>query len=309
MAVSDSRATDLALSARTFLAQHDLHPDPDTYLAHGYVNLCLRAWPGATGAPLHLATQWALWTWLADDVLDTELRDAPRKEVSQLVGQLVDVLYEDEQPHLGDHPTVRALADLVVWTQTTMPGDWWVRYREQLEVWLHAAADKLLSYVQPARTPTLREYLALRPADGGMVLAAMWCELAHQCITPDWSTPLVQSLLRSFSMCGILANDLAAGPGDTFTAVAALVRTAGLTVGVARERVQELLRAEEFRYWWLYTAAREMADAPQSAAETGDVVLDASRFALHLDRFRRALAEWTAASSRYVLAAPAEPAP
>jgi hypothetical protein len=296
------------VSARTFLAQHDLHPDPDTYLAHGYVALCLKAWPDTGGAPLHLATQWALWTWLADDVLDSELRDASRKEVSQLIGRLVDVLYEAEQPRPGDHATVRALADLVVWTRTAMPGDWWVRYREHLELWLHAAADKLLHYVQPGQAPTLREYLAVRPADGGMLLAAMWCELAHQCITPDWASPPVQSLLACFSMCGVLVNDLAAAPEDVFTAVTALARAAGLSVAVAREQVQALLRAEEDRFSFLYVAVREFPDELQPLSGSDGAVLT-RRFALHLERFRWALKDWTAASSRYALAAPSEPAP
>jgi hypothetical protein len=307
-AVSDPRGFDLYVSAQTFLAQHDLHPDPDTYLAHGYVPLCLKAWPATAGAPLRLATQWALWTWRADDVFDTELCDATPDAVSVLIVRLIGVADGVDRPWPGDHPLVAALGQLVAETRAMMPGIWWARYRDQLESWIHAATEKLLTYVQPGRTPTLREYLALRPADGGMVLAAMWTELAHQCLTADWSTPPVQSLLRCFSTCGILANDLAADAGDTFTAVTALVRTAGMPVAEARERVRELLRAEEHRFWWLYTAVREMPDELQPQASRSGPVLDTSRFALHLDRFRRALTEWTAGSSRYALAAPAEPA-
>lgn len=308
MEVSDPRGFDLYVRAQTFLAQHDLHPDPDTYLAHGYVPLCLKAWPATAGAPLRLATQWALWTWRADDVFDTELRDATPDAISGLVVRLIGVTDGVDHPRPGDHPIVHALEHLVAETRAMMPGIWWERYRAELESWLHAATDKLLTFVQPGRVPTLREYLALRPIDSGMTLAAMWCELAHQCLTADWATPPVQSLLRSFSTCGVLANDLAADPGDTFTAVNALVHTAGMPIAEARERVRELLRAEEHRFWWLYTAVRELPDEPQPQAARSGPVLDTSRFALHLSHFRRALTEWTAGSSRYAPAAPAEPA-
>lgn len=64
---------------------------------------------------------------------------------------------------------------------------------------MHAACAKLVDFVQPRRTPTLREYLLLRPTDGGMVLAAMWCELAGRCVTPDWHDALVQSLLADWT--------------------------------------------------------------------------------------------------------------
>ncbi|MDH6131802.1 hypothetical protein P3T37_001176 [Kitasatospora sp. MAA4] len=296
-APSDLRRTDLYVGARTWMVQHGLHPDPDAYLAHGYVGLCLRAWPTATGAPLHLATQWALLVWLLDDELDQEQRDAAPEVIDRLVLALLNTAACARRPVAGDHALVHALADLVERSREMMPGYWWGRYRRQLAAWVQAANEKLTDYVRPGRTPTLREYQLLRPADGGMLLAAMWCELAEQCITPDWNTPLVQSLLAAFSACGYLVNDLASGSEDTFTAVAALVRTGGLSVREAEGRVHELLRAQELSFWWARTALQEREGAP---------ALGTSRFAGALDQFRVALSEWTVSSSRYALAAPAE---
>ncbi len=309
MTAIDPRRTDLYVSAATFLHQHELHPDPNTYLAHGYVDLCLRAWPGAADAPLHLATQWALWTWLADDVFDQDLWSASRQEVEDLVGDLVSVVHEDGGAAPGDHPVVAALADLVERTRPTMPDWWWARYRAGVETWVLAAADKLQRFVQPGRTPTLREYQVLRPADGGMLLAAQWCELAHQVVTSDWRDPLVQLLLAAFSTVGCLTNDLAAGADDTFNAVHALAVAEGLAPGQARERIGELLKAEVHRFWWVYSAVRnEVAAEALLGVEASRLALDTGRFAWALDQFRVALADWTRTSSRYALAPPASTA-
>ena len=303
MEVTDPRRTDLYVSAATFLHQHELHPDPSAYLAHGYVDLCLRAWPGATGAPLHLATQWALWTWRADDVFDQELKSAPLREVGGLVVQLVEMLGNGSPPDPDDPPVVCALADLVERTRPMMPDWWWSRYRAGVETWVLAAADKLQRFVQPSRTPTLREYQMLRPADGGMLLAAMWCELAEQVVTPDWHDPLVQSLLAAFSTIGCLTNDLAAASGDLFNAVDALAAAQGLTPALAWEHVDMVLRAEVSRFRWVYFALQEFA-AGTSATGTW-LAVDTARFAQSLDLFREELTEWTRTSSRYVLAPPA----
>lgn len=213
MTITDRRHTDLYVSAATFLTQYRLHPDPAGYLAHGYVDLCLAAWPTASGAELDLATRWAVWTWVVDDVFDSEMVGQPPQTVGEFALSLLLVAGGSARPSPVDRPTVQALADLVRDTRELMPTGWCKRYIAHLEGWVHAASVKLTDFVQPARTPTLREYLTLRPADGAMLLAAMWCELAEQCITPDWNDALVQSLLRSFSTVGFLTNDLAGGQG------------------------------------------------------------------------------------------------
>ncbi|MFJ8621911.1 hypothetical protein ACIRD3_03580 [Kitasatospora sp. NPDC093550] len=326
---------DLSLDALDFLRRHGLHPAPEAYLAHGYVDLCLRAWPTARSAPLSLATRWALWTWTTDDLLDGDLRTAPPEAIERFTRSLLRVGAESAGPAPGDHPAVHALAELVRQTRATMPDFWWQRYREHLDAWIVAARDKLVHYVQPGRTPTLREYLTIRPADGGMLLAAMWCELAEQCVTPDWSDPLVRDLLDSFSTCGILANDLAgAGHGDgdgdggdgddgeTFNAVAARMADGRLSPAQARRDVSGRLEAEERRFRWLYSAVSSGFPAvPGSVSASGSgsgvgtvtgpsggVVLDTGRFALLLDAFRVALTSWTGTSSRYASAPAAAPA-
>jgi hypothetical protein len=220
---SDRRHTDLYVSAATFLTEYALHPDPATYLAHGYVDLCLAAWPTATGAELDLATRWALWTWIVDDVFDGEMLGESRQTVGEFALSLLLVAGGSTRPGHADHPAAHALADLAQDTRAMMPDLWWQRYLTHLEDWVHTASAKLLDFVQPHRVPTLRQYLTIRPTDGGMLLAAMWCELAEQCVTPDWNDALVQSLLRSFSAIGCLVNDLAADDSDTFTAAGAHV--------------------------------------------------------------------------------------
>ncbi|WP_329572880.1 terpene synthase family protein [Kitasatospora sp. NBC_01266] len=293
MSVTDARHPGLYDATLAFLARHDLQPDPAGFLEHGYVDLFLAAWRGSTGEPLELAACWGLWTWRLDDVLDTELRDADSTTVGALVGRLVDVL-DGEPAELGDHPTVRALAELVRRTRPAMPRGWWERYASELDAWLRAASDKLAAFVQAGRTPSLRQYLTLRPIDGGMLLAAMWTELALDCVTPDWGTLLVHRLLDAFSACGTLTNDLAADPADPFTAQASLA-AAGLSLTEARERVREQLSAEASRVWLLLTAIREDARLAGPGA-VAPVTLD---FALALDRFQRALTDWTRTSSRY----------
>ncbi|WP_329578986.1 terpene synthase family protein [Kitasatospora sp. NBC_01250] len=291
--VMDSRHTELYVSAATFLTQYGLHPDPAAYLAHGYVDLCLAGWPTASGGELDLATRWALWTWLVDDAFDRELLGESRQAVGEFALSLVLVAGGSVRPGPGDHPAVHALADLVADTRVMMPVQWRQRYLTHLEEWVHAACGKLLDFVQSHRTPTLRQYLTIRPADGGMLLAAMWCELAERCVTPDWNDALVQSLLRSFSMIGCLANDLAADDTDTFTAVDALSSAQGLRATQAHEHVRALLDAEERRFWWLCSAVRD--DELDHATH---------RFARALDRFGHALTTWTPTSARYAPTAP-----
>ncbi|WP_329578927.1 hypothetical protein OG500_10285 [Kitasatospora sp. NBC_01250] len=197
--VTDPRHTDLYVSAATFLTQYGLHPDPAAFLSHGYVDLCLAAWPGACGAELDLATRWAVWTWIVDDTFDTELLGESRQVVGEFALSLLLVAGGSTRPGPGDHPAVHALAALAADTRAMVPEFWWQRYLTHLEEWVHAACAKLVDFVQPRRTPTLREYLLLRPTDGGMVLAAMWCELAGRCVTPDWHDALVQSLLADWT--------------------------------------------------------------------------------------------------------------
>ncbi|MFF7634715.1 terpene synthase family protein [Kitasatospora sp. NPDC008050] len=289
-AVTDHRHTDLYVGVATFLTQYGLRPDPAAYLAHGYVDLCLAAWPSACGAELDLATRWAVWTWIVDDVFDTEMLGASRQLVGEFALSLLLVAGGTARPGPGDHPTLHALAALVADTRAMVPEFWWQRYLTHLEEWVHAASAKLVDFVQPQRTPTLREYLLLRPADGGMVLAAMWCELAGRCVTPDWHDALVQSLLRSFSTVGCLTNDLAAADSDTFTASRALRVGQGMPDAEARGKARGLLEAEERRFWWLCTAVRDDAELDTATR----------RFAHVLDDFRHALADWTRTSSRYV---------
>ncbi|MEY9946520.1 terpene synthase family protein [Kitasatospora sp. GAS1066B] len=301
MIETDTRHPGLHRTAHAFLERHELHHDPMSYLDHGYVKLFLAGWRGSTGEPLELAACWGLLVWRLDDVLDTELRDAEPTAVEVLVDRLLDVL-DGEPAEPADHPTARALAELVQRTRAAMPEDWWTRYTAELDAWIHAAADKLEGYIRPRRTPTLREYLTLRPIDGGMLLAAMWTELALQCVTPDWNSLPVNSLLSCFSTIGTLTNDLAADTanrqGDTFTAQDALARTTGLTTEQARQRVREQLTAEKARFWFLLTAIR--ADVrtcdPQDPMPLSPVTL---RFALALDHFGQALTNWTLTSSRY----------
>ncbi|MCX4749806.1 hypothetical protein OG455_30555 [Kitasatospora sp. NBC_01287] len=294
-AVTDRRHTDLYVSAATFLSEHGLHPDPAAYLAHGYVDLCLSAWPGSSGARLDLATRWAVWTWLADDVLDGELRDAEPATVPVFVHALIVALNgkrQDEGPH-GARPVVRALCALSRETQASMPEAWWRRYREQVIDWIDAAAAKLVRFVQPARVPSLSQYLALRPADGGMLLAAMWCEVAEECVTPQWTAPVVRLLLDAFSTVGYLANDLAAAvavavDGDRFGVVDALEVAEELTRAQAQEQAREWLAAEERRFQVICRAVR-----------TDPALDEATRqLARSLDRFQWALTAWTATSSR-----------
>ncbi|GAB2700362.1 terpene synthase family protein [Kitasatospora kifunensis] len=293
MEVIDVRHTDLYLSAATFLTHYRLHPDPATYLAHGYVDLCLAAWPTATGAELDLATRWALWTWTVDDAFDGEMLSESRQAVGEFALSLLLVAGGATRPAPTDHPAVHALADLTADTRALMPAFWWQRYLAHLEEWIHAASAKLLDFVQPQRTPTLRQYLTIRPTDGGMLLAAMWTELAERCITPDWNDALVQSLLHSFSTIGCLVNDLAADPSDTFTAVDALSVSRALSPAQAHRQTQALLDAEERRFWWLYSALRD-----------DELATTTHHFARSIDRFRHALTTWTASSARYALAAP-----
>ncbi|WP_327068116.1 terpene synthase family protein [Kitasatospora sp. NBC_01250] len=293
---TDARHTDLYVSAATFLTQYGLHPDPAGYLAHGYVDLCLAGWPTACGAELDLATRWALWTWIVDDVFDAELLGESPQVVGEFTLTLLLVAGGSARPAPGDHPAVRALADLAADTRAMMPALWWQRYLTHLEEWVHAASAKLLDFVQPHRTPTLRQYLTIRPTDGGMLLAAMWCELAGRCVTPDWNDALVQSLLHSFSTIGCLANGLAADAADTFTAVDALRASHPLPPPQAHAHVRALLDAEERRFWWLCTAVRD------------DELATATRqFARALERFRHALTTWTTTSTRYALAVPQAP--
>ncbi|MFF7637563.1 hypothetical protein ACFZB9_31130 [Kitasatospora sp. NPDC008050] len=154
--ITDPRHTGLYVSAATLLTSSRLHPDPAAHLAHGYVDLCLSAWPSARGAELDLATRWALWTWLADDLLDDGLNRARRDEADELYRDLVAAPTEGARLMTG-HPLVLALAALSHETSVMMTAHWWARYRQQLHVWLGAAFDSPTGFTRPERVPTLRE--------------------------------------------------------------------------------------------------------------------------------------------------------
>jgi hypothetical protein len=281
--------------AEDFLTSHHLHPDPADFLKQGFTALFRKAWRGATDGHLYLAAQWALWTWRVDDVIDTDLRTAKPGLADELVMRLADVLH-GASPDAADHPTVRALGDLVGRTAPAMPEGWWDRYRHELNTWLQAAADKLHSHVIPRRVPSLRRYLELRPADGGMLLAAMWTELALDCVSPDWDSSVVQALLRHFSAVGTLGNDLAAPATDPFTAQAALAQAEGLTAAEARTEVEQLLDAERRLFALFRSAIRE----PMGWRDPADRIAPATvHLADGLDRFLEALKGWTSSSSRY----------
>ncbi|MFF7634748.1 hypothetical protein ACFZB9_16550 [Kitasatospora sp. NPDC008050] len=137
---ADRRHTDLYVGAATFLTQYGLHPDPAAFLSHGYVDLCLAAWPTASGASLDLATRWAVWTWIVDDVFDAEMLGESRQVVGEFALSLVLVASGSTRPAPADHPTLHALADLVADTRAVMPAFWWRRYLTHLEGWVHAAS-------------------------------------------------------------------------------------------------------------------------------------------------------------------------
>lgn len=317
---TDPRRAGLRAAVRDWMEDYGLHPDPETYLAHGYVDLCLSAWPAAAGVPLLLATEWATWTWLADDALDSGQHGT--EDVQALTGALIRTIADRvpspaPRPPAAVPPLARALEDLRRRTRALMPQFWWERYQRELEIWIMAAGTKLVHYLRPRKTPNLSEYLRLRPTDGGMRLAAMWCELAAQCITPDWADPLLRNtpdwaqpllreLLDTFSMVGVLVNDLAADGNDLFTAVRALAVTEGLTVEEARGVVEQQLRAERQRFRWLCIAVRSMAAEPEPVeGSVGQITVDIGGFALLLDQFLCALTAWTRESSRYAATRPA----
>jgi hypothetical protein len=292
-----TRHDTLTAVAADFLSTHDLHPDPRGFLAQGFIGLFGAAWPGAGYSSLLLATQWGLWTWRVDDVIDTDLRTAAPGAADELVMRLTDVLH-GAPACADDHPTARALGHLVGRTAPAMPEDWWHRYRRELDTWLNAAADKLHNHVIPRRVPSLRRYLELRPADGGMLLAAMWTELALDCVSPDWDTPLVQAVLRHFSSVGTLGNDLAARAGDPFTAQAALAQAEGLTPASARAEVEQLAAAELRLFQLFRSATRE----PMGWRDPAERIAPATVHLVDgLDTFLQALAGWTRSSSRYAI--------
>lgn len=309
--LTDRRYATLAVAIRKWLDDSQLTPDPEALLEHDYLSLCLRAWPESSGDRLTLATQWALWTWIMDDHLDTGRFDSSSGQFDQVMlnaftGAVYQALDGLSPADGATHPAVTALGPLVEATRAAMPADWWRRYERDVHVWLHSAAIKRVRFLQPARTPGLRDYQTIRPADGGMMMASGWCELATSCVTTERHVPLLQSLLASFSTVGYLANDLAAGPDDVFTVVNALAKTERLKLPRARARATGLLAAELERWTYLCGAVTDTPGddfrmTPGFVTSTSGATLsvDTARFARTHDRFLRALVEWTASSSRY----------
>lgn len=296
------RQAELEASIREWLTSNQLIPNLDAFLGHGYLELCLRAWPDATGERLGLAARWAIWTWIADDILDTELLTYPEVVAfTTAVGRAISggASYDDT------HPAVRPLARLAMDARMLMPVAWWRQFDHEMSAWLDAATAKLARYVRPGRVPSLRAYQTIRPEDGGMRLAAMWTELATGCIAGERETPAVQELLRAFSTVGCLANDLAAADDDVFTVVRALAKSEGVSIEQARARAVDLLVAERERWCFLCDAAQDEGEDGQSAPRLAmsptdaEVVVDSPRAARNLDQFLRALLEWTETSTRY----------
>ncbi|GAA1994791.1 terpene synthase family protein [Kitasatospora viridis] len=300
--VTDPRLADLDSSIRNWLTSNRLVLNVDAFLGHGYLALCLRAWPDSTGARLDLAVRWAIWTWAADDILDSALLDSDQaREFAADVGRAIS----GGGLTGAIHPAVAALVPLAMETRSLMPVEWWRKYQHEMSAWLSSATDRLARYVLPRRVPSLRAYQAIRPDDGGMLLAAAWCELATGCVTDVLDDPLVRVLLMTFSTVGYLANDLVADEGDVFTVVRALARTEGLSAEEAHGRAVALLAAELERWQYLcgvvqddgedgYTPPR-LAMSPMGL----ETVVDTRRVARIFDQFLRALVEWTATSTRY----------
>lgn len=126
-----------------------------------------------------------------------------------------------------------------------------------------------------------------------MRLAAMWCELAYGTVAAEWSSVVLQGLVGAFSAVGYLTNDLVDGAGG-FSPIGALARAEGIGLPEARQQVEQWLAAEQRRFWVLYLAVRDDAEADHGTRQ----------LARALDSFLHALTAWTRASSRYQAAAP-----
>lgn len=289
----DLRRDALTAFAEDFLRTYDLHPDPAAYLAQGFVDLALAAWRGSVGERLDLATRWALWMWLADDHVDSDLQQGAAADA--LVMRLLEILLDEQRSSPTDHPCARALEYLVGSTTALMPRAWWIRYRDELAEWLQAAVDKRHSFVLPGRTPSLREYLAFRPVDGGMKVAAMWTELALDCVSPDWTSYELRCALDAFSAVGTLLNDLAALDSDTITAQAALAHSARIPLAEARQEISRLIDAQKRLFWVQEIAITDDADRGGEGALAPETAL----LVRGCGRFLQALSNWTRSSSRY----------
>lgn len=299
----DPRLADLDAAIRAWLTTSRLIPDVDALLAHGYIDLCLRAWPDVTGERLTLATRWAIWTWIVDDILDSAVLDAAEvrhfaTEVSRAIsgGALVGEI----------HPAVAALVPLAAATRTLMPATWWHAYQGELVGWVVAVGHKLAEHVRPGRVPSLREYQALRPTDGGMVLAARWTELATATVPDQQHGGRFQEILTAFSTVGCLTNDVRAADGELFSLITVLTRSERLTTQQARNRVATQLAVEWERWEAACWAAQDgsegsLAEPVLITSPLGvEVIVNEARCVLHLDQFLRALLAWTETSTRYV---------
>ncbi|GAA1977559.1 hypothetical protein GCM10009738_64850 [Kitasatospora viridis] len=305
----DPRLPELKALIQGWLTTSRLVDDVDAFLGHGYVDLCLHAWPDASSARLDLPARWAVWTWAVDDYLDTQ--DLSHAEVWQFAREVSRAISGGALT--GEiHPAVAALVPLATATRTLMPDTWWHAYQGELVGWIVAVEHKLAEFVRPGRIPSPREYQALRPADGGMVLAARWTQLATATVPDQRHARRVQGILEAFSKVGCLANDLRASDGEVFSLISVLAESEGVTIRGARHRATVQLAVEWERWESTCSALQEDAEEPPAApvvitSPLGvEVIVNTPRVVRGLDQFLRALLPWTETSARYATPAATE---
>lgn len=266
------------------------------YLSAGFVPLALAVWPlpQSSRPRLVLTVKWMLWMWLADDHYDTVLLGERAHVAAEFHQQCSDAL---DQPDTCEqrHPLAKEVVSLARQTSEMMPPWWWKRYQQTMTQWMERAYLNHVHYDRPQTTPTVAEYLAERPIDGGMMLAAQWCDLAlNSCITEEeWASPRVQDILTRFSNVSCWMNDLHDDPklyeaGKGRNLVSSLVLE-GFTPDVATAHVAALTESERRLLMFLGTAAARDATARHGLRD----------WIFNLLLFTEELEKWTNTSSRY----------
>ncbi|WP_440073294.1 terpene synthase family protein [Streptosporangium sp. OZ121] len=221
------------------------------FISQRHAALHARIWPEADYPRLWLANRLLTYCWWMDDVLDS-----PEPIVDIGIGDLVEALRDTSagrpvDPALAAEPAVGVFRDL--WSEAAgmAPPFWLSRLTTFFLDYLSVSMRHRDRLYDPARVPSLTDYLSSRNDLGAMFYATAATELAYATFLPETvyrSAEIADINMRvNHAICW--ANDVFGYPkenaaGDPFNLVTILATHHGMSLRQAVSRMVELINAE-----------------------------------------------------------------
>lgn len=264
-----------------------------------YGELMARAYPHARLESLQLVSDWNTWLFFLDDQCDeTGLGNAPSK-LAQVHACLLAIL-RGAAPSADDGPQSRALWDLTNRLYAQAGEAWLRRFSSRVEEYFAANVWEATNRLQ-GTMPDVATYRAMRPFTGAVYTYLQLIEFTEQLDLPPavHNHADVHRLAQMTNNCICWSNDIISlekelRHGDVHNLVLILRSEQNLTIQAAVDQVAALHNAE-------VRAFTALAARPPSFGAGVDA--DIRRYIRGMQHWMRANLDWSAATTRYRLAA------